>query len=139
MDASPENPRIRILVVDDHPVVRRLLCRILQGEPDFTVIGEAVTGAEALVKAQELQPDIILLDISLSDVDGLTIAKKLMDIAPEGQILVVSDYNEGEIEKAFSGGVRGYLLKSDSATELVTAVRTVYRKQRYLSMKLRRK
>ena len=138
MDASPENPRIRILVVDDHPVVRRLLCRILQGEPDFTLIGEAASGAEALVKAQELQPDIILLDISLPDVNGLTMAGKLREVAPAVEILVVSDYNAGEIEQLFSGGVRGYLLKSDSATELVTAIRTVNKKERYLSIKLRK-
>jgi DNA-binding NarL/FixJ family response regulator len=136
---ASENPPIRVLVVDDHDVVRGLLCRLLRAEPDFTVIGEAVTGAGALLKTQELQPNVILLDISLPDLDGLAVAEKLKDIAPAAEILVVSDYNEGEIEKAFSGGVRGYLLKSDSATELVTAVRTVYRKQRYLSMKLRRK
>jgi two-component system, NarL family, response regulator DesR len=119
--------------------VRELLCRILRAEPDFTVIGEAVTGAEALVKAQELQPNVILLDISLPDVDGLTMAGKLTELAPAAEILVVSDYNEGEIKKAFSIGVRGYLLKSDSAPELVAAVRTVYKKERYLSVKLRRK
>jgi DNA-binding NarL/FixJ family response regulator len=138
MDASAENPRIRILVVDDHPVVRRLLCRLLQAEPDFTVIGEAVNGAEGLNKAQELQPDVILLDISLPDVDGLTMGGKLREVAPAAEILVVSDYNEGEIEKAFKVGARGYLLKSDSATELVAAVRKVNKKEQYLSMKLRR-
>jgi DNA-binding NarL/FixJ family response regulator len=82
MDTSFENARIRILVVDDHSVVRKLLCRFLQAESDFTVIGEAVNGAQALLKAQELQPDVILLDISLPDVDGLTMAEKLRDVAP---------------------------------------------------------
>jgi DNA-binding NarL/FixJ family response regulator len=138
MDALSENPRIRILVVDDHTVVRKLLCRLLKAEPDFTVIGEAVNGAEALLKAQELQPDVILLDISLPDVDGLTMAGKLREVVPATEILVVSDYNEGEIEIAFSVGVRGYLLKSDAASELVGAVRTVNRKEQYRSKKLRR-
>ena len=120
-------------------MVRKLLCRLLQAESDFTVIGEAVNGAQALLKAQELQPDVILLDISLLDIDGLTMAEKLKGVVPAAEILVVSDYNVGEIEEAFGVGVRGYLLKSDSATELVTAVRTVYKKERYLSVKLRRK
>jgi DNA-binding NarL/FixJ family response regulator len=139
MDTPFANVRIGILVVDDHSMVRKLLCRLLQAETDFTVIGEAVNGAQALLKAQELQPDVILLDISLPDIDGLTMAEKLKDVVPAAEILVVSDYNVGEIEKAFGVGVRGYLLKSDSATELVTAVRTVYKKERYLSVKLRRK
>ena len=60
---ASEDPPIRVLVVDDHDVVRGLLCRLLQAEPDFTVIGEAVTGAGALLKTQELQPNVILLDI----------------------------------------------------------------------------
>ena len=94
MDTSCANARIRILVVDDHSVVRKLLCRLLQAESDFTVIGEAVNGAQALLKAQELQPDVILLDISLPDVDGLTMAEKLRDVVPAAEILVVSDYNE---------------------------------------------
>jgi two-component system response regulator DesR len=134
-----ENPRIRILVVDDHDVVRGILCRLLRTEADFDIIGEAVNGAEGLSKAQHLQPDVILLDMNLPDMDGLAMAEKVKAIAPAAGILVVSDYNEGKIENLFSGSVRGYLLKSDSATELVTAIRTVYKKQRYLSMKLRRK
>ena len=136
---ASENPPIRVLVVDDHDVVRGLLCRLLQAEPDFNVIGEAVNGAEALLKAQRLQPDVILLDINLPDMDGLAMAEKVKAVAPAAGILVVSDYNEGKIEQLFSGSVGGYLLKSDSATELVTAVRTVYKKERYLSVKLRRK
>jgi DNA-binding NarL/FixJ family response regulator len=139
LDTSFANVRIGILVVDDHSMVRKLLCRLLQAESDFTVIGEAVNGAQALLKAQELQPDVILLDISLPDTDGLTMAEKLKGVVPAAEILVVSDYNVGEIEEAFGVGVRGYLLKSDLATELVTAVRTVYKKERYLSVKLRRK
>ena len=132
-----EERRIRILVVDDHDVVRGILCRLLQAEPDF-VIQEAANGADGLTRASELQPNVILLDINLPDADGLSLAKELKTVAPAAEIVLVSDYNEGEIEKAFSGGVRGYLLKSDSATELVTAVRTVFKKEQYLSKKLRR-
>lgn len=135
--SSPENVPIRILVVDDHPTVRRILCRLLQKQPDFTLVGEAEKGADALLQAKELQPDVILMDISLPDMNGLDVATKLREVAPSAEVLVVSDYNEGEIEKAFVAGARGYLLKSDAGIELAAAVRTVNKKEQYLSMKLR--
>jgi YesN/AraC family two-component response regulator len=77
-----ENPRIRILVVDDHDVVRGILCRLLRTEADFDIIGEAVNGAEGLSKAQHLQPDVILLDMNLPDMDGLAMAEKVKAMAP---------------------------------------------------------
>jgi two-component system response regulator NreC len=133
-----EKPFIRILEVDDHPTVRRILCRLLQQEPDFTLVGEAETGAEAILRAKELRPDVILVDISLPDMNGLDLTKKLREVEPSAEVLLVSDYSEGEIKKAFMAGARGYLLKSDAGVELATAVRTVYKKERYLSMKLRK-
>jgi two-component system, NarL family, response regulator DesR len=129
MDVSPENPRIRILVVDDHTVVRGVFHRLIAAEPDFTVIGEAVNGAEALLKAQELQPDVILLDISLPDINGLELAARIRTITTSTEILIVSDYCEGGSDRAFSVGARGYLLKSDAGRELATAVRTVNKKE----------
>jgi two-component system, NarL family, response regulator NreC len=135
--SSPENVPIRILVVDDHPAVRRILCRLLQEQPDFTLVGEAETGAQAILRAKELRPDVVLVDISLPDMNGLDVAKKLKEVAPSAEILVVSDYNEGEIEKAFVAGARGYLLKSDAGVELAAAIRTVNKKEQYLSSKLR--
>ena len=126
------------MVVDDHDGVRGVICRLLRAQPDFTVIGEAVNGAEALSKAQELQPHVIVLDISLPDMDGLTVAaKKIRDVTPSAEILRVSNYNEGEITKAFVAGARRYLLKSNAGLELVAAIRTVNRKEPYLSVKER--
>jgi DNA-binding NarL/FixJ family response regulator len=132
-----ENPFIHLLVVDDHPDVNRILCRLLQREPDFSLLGEARTGAEALQKATDLQPDVILVDLSLPDMSGLDLTKKLREVEPSAEVLIVSDYNGGEIKKAFAAGARGYLLKSDAGIELATAVRTVNKKEQYLSMKLR--
>jgi DNA-binding NarL/FixJ family response regulator len=132
-----ENPFIHLLVVDDHPDVNRILCRLLQREPDFSLLGEAQTGAEALQKATDLRPDVILVDLSLPDMSGLDLTKKLREVEPSAEVLIVSDYNEGEIDKAFAAGARGYLLKSDAGIELATAVRTVNKKEQYLSMKLR--
>jgi DNA-binding NarL/FixJ family response regulator len=129
-----EKPRIRVLVADDHDLVRSILCRLLREQPDFDVIGEAVTGAEALRKAEELQPGVILLDVSLPDMDGLEVAQRMRTITPSTEILIVSDYCEGGSKQAFSVGARGYLLKSDAGRELATAVRTVHNKEQYLSV-----
>ena len=138
MPPPNEKPFIHLLVVDDHPGVRRILCRLLQREPDFSLLGEAQTGAEALQKAKDLRPDVILVDISLPDMSGLDLTKKLRDVEPSAEVLIVSDYAEGEIKKAFVAGARGYLLKSDAGIELATAVRTVNKKEQYLSVKLRK-
>ena len=138
MPPPNEKPFIHLLVVDDHAGVRRILCRLLQREPDFSLLGEAQTGAEALQKAKDLRPDVILVDISLPDMSGLDLTKKLREVEPSAEVLIVSDYSEGEIKKAFVAGARGYLLKSDAGIELATAVRTVNKKEQYLSVKLRK-
>ena len=138
MPPPNENPFIHLLVVDDHPGVKRILCRVLQREPDFSLLGEAQTGAEALQKAKDLRPDVILVDISLPDMSGLDLTKKLREVEPSAEVLIVSDYSEGEIKEAFVAGARGYLLKSDAGIELATAVRTVNKKEQYLSIKLRK-
>jgi DNA-binding NarL/FixJ family response regulator len=127
---------IRILVVDDHDTVRGILCRLLRNEPEFAV-AEAVTGADALDKTEEFRPDVVLLDISLPDMDGLKVAARMRKMSPSPEILVVSDYCEGGAEQAFCSGASGYLLKSDAGRELVAAVRTVHRKERYLSIRER--
>jgi len=136
LDAAEPLP-IRILVVDDNDSIRGILRRLLQNEADFCVVGEALTGVEALTKAEELQPDVILIDVSLPDIDGLQVAERMRNVKTVSEILIVSDYCEGGSKHAFSSGARGYLLKSDVGRELVTAVRTVHRKERYLSLKER--
>ena len=87
-----EEPRIRILVVDDHELMRGILCRLLQKEPDFIVV-DAANGADGLSRAKELQPDVILLDISLPDIDGLSLAEKMKTVTPAAEIVIVSDYD----------------------------------------------
>lgn len=124
---------IRVLVADDHPIVRRGLCSLLQAEPDFEIISEAATGAEAIAQSSALQPDVIVLDISLPDFSGIEAARRIREIAPSVELLLVSEQDGPIVQAAFAAGARGYLLKSDSAAELATAIRAVSQKQRYLS------
>ena len=126
---------VRVLVVDDHPVVRRGLCALVTAEPELDVVGEAATGAEAILKAVELRPNVVVLDVSLPDMDGLAVARQIGTIVPTPEVLVVSEHGDAMMEAAFRAGARGYLLKSDSSHELATAVRTVNSKQQYVSQK----
>jgi DNA-binding NarL/FixJ family response regulator len=116
---------IRILVVDDHPLLRSLICRVLQAESDFRIVGEATTGAEAILKAKELKPDVIVIDIGLPDMDGLEVTRVIVDIAPCAEVIVVSAFCGDPTQDAFRAGASGYLLKSDCAKDLAIAVRTV--------------
>jgi PleD family two-component response regulator len=124
---------IRVLVVDDHAMVRRGLCSFLTTELGFEVVGEAAGGREALLKAAKLQPNVIVLDISLPDIDGLEVTRRMRKIAPKSEILLVSEHGNAVLNEAFRAGACGYLLKSDAALELVTAARTVNAKQQYIS------
>ena len=107
MTSCIDSQPIRILVVDDHDRVRAILCRLLREQPDFAVVGEAVTGAEALTKSEDLQPNVILLDVSLPEMDGLGVAERMRTNTPSTEILIVSDYCEGGSQQAFSTGARG--------------------------------
>ena len=99
------------------------------------VVGEAASGREALLKVGELRPNVVVLDISLPVIDGLEVARRIREAVPTSEILIISEHGAAMMEAAFRAGARGYLLKSDSSHELVTAVRTVYSKQQYVSQR----
>jgi DNA-binding NarL/FixJ family response regulator len=127
-----DRSKIRILVVDDHPVVRGFICRLLNAESQFEVVGEAVTGMEAVARAKESQPDVVLLDVSLPDMGGLAVTPCIKEVAPSAQILILSEHDGPIVHEAFRAGATGYVLKSDSTAELAIAVRTVKDGRRYL-------
>jgi DNA-binding NarL/FixJ family response regulator len=102
----------------------------LEAQSDFKLVAEATTGADAILKVKELQPDVIILDMSLPDMDGLHVAKMVKGIAPSAEILVVSAFCSDPAQ-AFLDDARGFLLKSNCGRELVTAVRTVSRSEFY--------
>jgi len=130
-------PPYRTLVVDDFEPFRRLIRSALEGKPEFPVIDEATDGLEAIQKAEELQPDLILLDISLPKLDGIAAAREIYKVAPTSKILFFTQIPLPEIvEAALSTGASGYIIKSE-IDELFEAMETVIQGQTFLSRSLR--
>ncbi len=130
MSAAP----IRVLVADDHTIVRTGIRHVLESEPGFIVVGEASTGTEALELAASLRPDVAVLDISMPGLSGLRVAAELRERAPETQVLVLSMHDNTEyVLESLRAGVHGYLLKDTAATELRGAIRAVRRGESFFS------
>jgi DNA-binding NarL/FixJ family response regulator len=118
----------KVLLVDDHPVVREGLRGMIDAEVDLTVVGEAGSGAEAIVMAQSLQPDVVLMDLRMPDVDGVTATERILALLPTTRIVVVTTYeSDTDILRAVEAGAAGYLLKDVSRTELADAIRDAAR------------
>jgi two-component system, NarL family, invasion response regulator UvrY len=128
---------IRVLVVDDHAVVRRGVTQILADEPDLTVVGEASTGREALQLARQTAFDVLVLDMSLPDMNGLEVLRQVKGLQPAARALILSIYPEEQYAlRTLKAGALGYLTKESAPTELVTAVRQVAGGSRYISQAL---
>ena len=124
---------MRVLVVDDSPIFRDFIHWVLGQKQDFQVVGEACDGLEALQKAEELQPDLILLDIGLPNLDGLEVAKRVYQVAPSSKILFVTMHRDADIvQAALSNGAMGYVLKSDAGDELLAAIEAALQGTRYV-------
>ena len=119
---SPD-PSVRVLVVDDYGPWRQQVCSILQTQPELRVVAEVADGLEAVQKAQELQPDLILLDIGLPNLDGLEAANRIRQVAPGAAIIFLTQNSDKDIVRAaFSTGAQGYVLKMDAGSELLAAM-----------------
>lgn len=128
---------IRVLLVDDHPVVRRGLHSILTNMNDIEVIGEAENAAQALERTGELQPDVVILDIRMPGSSGLQIISSLKQVHPEVKILVLTSHDTDEhLFGALSSGAHGFLLKSIAHEKLPGVIRRIYRGERQLSSRL---
>ena len=114
---------LRILIADDHDLMRRGLKALLELRPGWTICGEANTGREAVLKAEELKPDIVILDITMPELSGVEAARRIMKASPNTEILVLSvHYSDQLIRDILDVGVRGYIVKSDSDRDLLVAV-----------------
>jgi DNA-binding NarL/FixJ family response regulator len=117
---------IRILLADDHPVVRDGLAAMLATQPDFAVVGEAGTGAEAVTEAARLRPDVVLMDLEMPVLDGIEAIRRLRAADPSVQVVVLTAFDTDErILGALQAGAQGYLLKGAPRAEIFAAIRTV--------------
>jgi DNA-binding NarL/FixJ family response regulator len=124
-------PPIRVLIVDDHEIVRKGLCTMLGEQEDFEVVGQTGSGNAAVTLTIDLQPDIVLLDIFLGNTNGLDIAQQLLRASPGSRIVIVTGLmDEGHLFRAMRIGVHGFLQKALPIDELLTALRTVHRGER---------
>jgi len=115
---------IRVLIADDHEIVRRGLRMTIQGEPDMELVGEAQTGRQAVELVERLHPDLLLLDIQMPDMDGIQAARSIRSLHPELAILVLTSYHDdAQLYAALRAGVSGYLLKDIGGDDLVQAIR----------------
>ena len=121
--ASP----IRVLAVDDHPLIRAGVVAFLATEPDLQVVAEAANGEEALEQYRELRPDIVLMDLSMPVMDGLSATRAILDEFPDASLIVLTTYDGDEdIHRALDAGARGYLLKDMVAADVLNVIRTVH-------------
>jgi DNA-binding NarL/FixJ family response regulator len=117
---------LRILIADDHDLMRRGVKALLQSHAGWEICGEAHTGREAVAKAEELKPDVVILDISMPDLNGVDAAKRIRKASPDTEVLILSvHYSDQLIRDILEAGVRGYIVKSDSDRDLVIAVETL--------------
>ena len=129
-----QSKKTRILLADDHAVVRNGFRRILTAEPDLEVVGEAANGQEALDRAAELQPDVVVMDVTMPELNGIEATRRLMESSPRTRVLALSMHKDGVyVREILRAGARGYLLKDSGESDLLTAVRAVARGEGYLS------
>lgn len=128
---------IRVLLVDDHGIVRDALYYLLSAQGDIDIVGTAVDGLDAVDKARQDCPDVIVMDIAMPRMDGLQAAREICKFCPTTRVVMLTIYDTREhIKQALNAGARGYVLKDAAGKELVEAVRTLHAGGRYFSKKI---
>lgn len=127
-------PKIRILVADDHAIVREGFKLILGREPDLEVVGEAANGLEAVTMAAESKPDIVIMDVSMPELNGVEATLRIKDVSPLSRVIALSMHRDGVYARdILRVGARAYLLKDSAASDLLVAIRAVMRNQGFIS------
>ncbi|HXF70554.1 MAG TPA: response regulator transcription factor [Thermoflexus sp.] len=128
---------MRILIADDHAIVRAGIRALLQLHPDFEVVGEAADGHEAILQVRRLQPDVVLMDLAMPGMDGLAATHEIRRIAPQTRVLVLSQHENREyVLPALRAGAAGYVLKRAPDDTLIWAIRAVYAGETYIDPRL---
>jgi DNA-binding NarL/FixJ family response regulator len=134
MPVPKSAPMIRVICVDDHPLVRKGIALILSNEDDMSLVGEAGNGRDAVQLFRQLQPDVTLMDLRMPELDGINAAKQIRAQFPDAKIIALTSFDgDQEIYRALEAGVRGYLLKESVHTEVLAAIRSVYAGKRLIS------
>ena len=121
-----ESPTIKVLIVDDHHVVREGLRRILETDEGIEVLGEARNGEEAIAKAVTLRPDVVIMDLRMPGIDGIAATREIKERLPDANVLVLTLYAEDLVSQAVEAGVSGYLLKDSDSDQITKGVHQVY-------------
>jgi len=116
-----------VLLVDDHQVVREGLKRMLEWSEDIQVVGEAANGEEAIVQAEQLSPDIVLMDIKMPDMDGIAATRQLKEKMPEVRVVMLTLYGNEYVTQAIEAGASGYILKDAEREQLIRAIHDAYK------------
>ncbi|NIM93424.1 MAG: response regulator [Anaerolineales bacterium] len=128
---------IAVLVADKNDTVRDGMCFLVNTQPDMSVVGSAVNGKEAVRKAAELKPDVVVMDITMPELDGIEATQQIYERSPNTRVIILAIHASSEYAfLALQAGVRGYLLKETAGAEIVDAVRVVHDGRRYLSRKV---
>jgi DNA-binding NarL/FixJ family response regulator len=131
---SEEPTAIRILVVDDHPVVRAGVAGLVGDQPDMKIVGQASSGREAIQRFRDLHPDVVLMDLQMPDMNGLDAMIAIRDEAPQARVVVLTTYTgDAQVLRAIKAGARGYLLKSALHKELLETIRAVHAGKKTIS------
>ena len=126
--------QIRILLADDHNVMRKGLRLLLESESDFTVVGEAADGRQAVAKAEETKPDVAVLDIAMPNLSGIEAAQRIISECPHTAVVILSMHSdEGYVLRALKAGAKGYLLKDSAEGDLIAAIRIVCQGKTFFS------
>src|SRR5258708_8703367 len=126
--------KLRILIADDHEVVRRGLCTVLQSHEGWEICGEANDGREAVEKAKQIKPDVVILDVGMPHLNGLAAARQLIQQNPQQKVIVLTITDSDQvIREALDAGARGFVLKSDAARDLVSAVEALQRNRMFFT------
>lgn len=126
-------PEIRVLIVDDHAILRDGIRSLLERQEDIRVVGEAANGREALALTGDLRPDVVLMDVAMPEMNGLEATRRIIDLYPETRVLILTQHDDREyIEPALQAGAAGYVLKRSGGREVVSAIYQVYESGAFL-------
>ena len=130
-------PELRILIADDHELIRRAVRTLLEEEPGWKVVAEASDGQEAFEKAKETKPEVVVLDIGMPRLSGLEAARRLKRILPQVKVLMLTVHESERLAlEVLNAGARGYVTKSDTAKELVTAIEALRRDKTFFTPRI---